>query len=138
MGKRKSGLTSVKDGKGFICLMPQRLRRQMQSLPCALREVIQSTHNFTAMTICTRMNKLQGHDEKDMSVRWVSWMPTLASGEGRRAWHWQSSLQGSRGVLSLYKIVMTSAFLMDNTCCLFLCVSHRHIQKSLTWGTKQG
>lgn len=50
----------------------------MQSLPCALREVIQSTHNFTAMTICTRMNKLQGHDEGDMSVRWVSWMPRLA------------------------------------------------------------
>lgn len=62
-GKRKSGLTSGKDGKGVICLTPKSLKWRMQSLPCALGEVIQSTHNFTAMTICTRMNKLQGHGE---------------------------------------------------------------------------
>lgn len=92
-GKRKSGLTSGKDGKGFICLTPQRLKWRMQSLPWALGEVIQSTHTFTAMTICTRMNKLQGHDEGDMSAVGLLdahislWRHLMVTPEGRRAWH---------------------------------------------------
>lgn len=67
MGKRRvaSHLVKVEGDLSASDLMP---KLQTRGLPCALREVIQPTCAFTAMTICTEVKKLQGHAEEYMSV----------------------------------------------------------------------